>query len=153
MVETEFRTLASTAGATLVPLLVTDGWAAVRSAMVGLWQQSEPGQADAVRADLIKARAELIAARRAGDSTVEETLIGEWQLRMSRLLTADPGVAAELRRLLLYVPGPSFIGTVTVQATPSPNGWVYQAASTATDLAAANRRVGAACARPDGRRP
>jgi hypothetical protein len=153
VVETEFRTLASTAGATLVPLLVTDGWAAVRSAMLGLWQQSQPDQADAVRADLLKARAELTAARLAGDSTVEETLIGEWQLRMSRLLTADPGVAAELSRLLLYVPGPSFIGTVTVQATPSPNGWVYQAATTATGLAAADRRVGAVRAQPDGRRP
>jgi hypothetical protein len=153
MVETEFRTLASTAGATLVPLLVTDAWAAVRSAMVGLWQQSQPDHVDAVRADLVRARAQLIVARQTGDSTVEETVIGEWQLRMSRLLTADPGVAAELRRLLLYVPGPSFTGAVTVQATASANGWVYQAATTATGPAAANRRVGAARAQPDGRRP
>jgi hypothetical protein len=152
MVEPEFRTLASTAGATLVPLLVTDAWTAIRSAMVGLWQQSQPDQVYAVRADLVYARAELILARRTGDSTVEETLIDEWQLRMSRLLTADPGVAPELRRLLLYLPGPSFISTVTVQATASANGWVYQAGTTAPGLAAADRRVGAAHAQPDGRR-
>jgi hypothetical protein len=126
VVEPEFRTLASTAATTLVPLLVTDGWAAIRSAFVGLCERVQPEQTDTVRADLVKARAELIAARLADDGTVEETLIGEWQLRLDRLLAADPSVAADLRHLLLSVPRPSFIGTITVQATASANGWLYQ---------------------------
>ena len=124
--EPELRTLASAAGTTLVPLLVTDGSAAIRSALVGLWERVQPDQADTLRDDLLKTRVELLAAGRAGDSTVEETLIGEWQVRLSRLLATDPSVAADLRRLLLSVPGPSFIGTVVVQATASANGWLYQ---------------------------
>ena len=127
----ELMALASTVGTTVVGLLATDAWEKAKSALGGFWRRARPDQAETVDAELVTARDELLAARAAGDTTVEESLVGEWQTKVRRVLGADPRLAAELRRLLdeeltpaMRAAGP---GTVTMTATARDHGRVYQA--------------------------
>ncbi|MGY0230923.1 hypothetical protein [Longispora urticae] len=98
--DAELVALASAAGTTVVGLLATDAWQITKTAMGSLWRRVWPQRAEVLEAELVDVRAELLAAREAGDATVAEALVGEWQGRLRRLLAADPQVADELRRLL-----------------------------------------------------
>jgi len=132
-VDAELLTLANTAGTTLVTLLATDAWGKSASAVGDLWRRVHPERAEAVRAELVEARAEVLAAQAAGDGVVESELVAEWRRRLRRLLAADPGVAAELRRVLdeeltpaLSASGRNWTGDVDMRAEASGHGRVYQ---------------------------
>jgi hypothetical protein len=132
-VDAELLTLANTAGTTLVTLLATDAWEKSKSAVGALWRRVHPERAEAVQAELVEARAEVLAARADGDDAVGSELVTEWRRRLRRLLTADPTVAAELRRLLdeeltpaLSATGQTWAGNVDMRAEASGNARVYQ---------------------------
>jgi hypothetical protein len=99
-VEPELAALASAAGTAVVSLLATDAWTALKAGLAAVWGRVHPDRADTVAAELAEARQELVAARAVGDREAEHMLTVEWQVRLRRLLAADPGAAVELRRLL-----------------------------------------------------
>jgi hypothetical protein len=125
--------LARTAGTTVVALMATDVWQRTREGVVALWRRVHPAQADEVGSELEQLRAEVLAAREEGDAFSEQALAGEWQGRLRRLLTAEPGIGRELLRVLeecrallpfgQEVPPP----VVHMRAEVSGNGRVYQA--------------------------
>lgn len=131
-VDAELVELAGTAGTTIVALLATDAWEKTKTAVAGLWGKVHPQRAETVAAELVEARADLLAARAGGDTDTEQALIGEWQSRLRRLLAADPAVAGELRRLLGDLtpaqPGGTQVwtGNVTMTATGSGNAQINQ---------------------------
>jgi hypothetical protein len=132
-VDAELLTLANTGGTALVTLLATDAWEKSKSAAGALWQRVHPERAETVQAELVEARAEVLAARAAGDDAVESELVMEWRRRLRRLLTTDPTVATELRRLLdeelapaLSATGRTWTGNVDMRAEASGNARVYQ---------------------------
>jgi hypothetical protein len=88
------------AASAVVTAMATDGWQQAREAVVRLWRRSRPGHVTAIDADLEETRAEVIAARSAGDHAAEEGLVADWQRKLRRLLNADPGLGIELRRVL-----------------------------------------------------
>jgi hypothetical protein len=124
-VDAELTTLASIAGETLVKQLTTAAWEKTQAAVVELWRRAHPERADALHAELAETRSEVLAARQAGDDQAEQDLIGEWRSRLRRLLSVDPEVAGELRRLFAdeLQRGPG----IAMKATASNRGRVYQA--------------------------
>jgi hypothetical protein len=126
--------IALAAGTALVGAIATDAWQGARTGLVELWRRVHPEQADAVDAELTASRAEVLAARAAGEADVEQALAADWQLRIQALLRAKPAVAVELRRLLdeqltpaLTADERSRIGTLVMKAEASGDGRVYQA--------------------------
>ncbi|MCX4550996.1 hypothetical protein OG204_12190 [Streptomyces sp. NBC_01387] len=106
--------------------MATDGWQQARESVLGLWRRVHPERVDAVGAELAEVRAELLAARRAGDEQTEAELAADWQRRLRRLLERDPSLGGELRRVLdeelgplVPPPGPH---SVTQRATVSGRG-------------------------------
>ncbi|WP_149822758.1 hypothetical protein [Streptomyces tailanensis] len=92
-------TALATAGATaLVQQMVGDGWAGLRDRVVALFSRGRD-EAD-VQEDLEESRADLVAARDAGDDEAVADVRAEWRNRLRRTLRADPAMAAELRALL-----------------------------------------------------
>ncbi|HEY9475860.1 MAG TPA: hypothetical protein VIS06_18660 [Mycobacteriales bacterium] len=124
--DAELVELAGTAGTAIVTLLATDVWERTKTAVGGLWRKVHPDRADTVAAELAEARAELLAARAAGDTQTEHDLVGEWQARLRRLLAADPAVADPLRHLLdelrPYLPGGAQVWTGDVRMTAKASG-------------------------------
>ncbi|MEU6299908.1 hypothetical protein [Streptomyces erythrochromogenes] len=122
--------LARVAGTTMVTLMATHTWEAARDGMVSLWQRFQPDRADAVGEDFDATRQELLAAREHGDGDSEAELVAEWQVRVRRLLAAQPDVADELRTILdelaPRVPAAD-PAAVTLNAHVSGSGRVYQA--------------------------
>ncbi|MFF0580101.1 hypothetical protein [Streptosporangium saharense] len=110
----------------LVTAMTNDGWAGARSAMVALWRRVRPGQASTVGAELDRTRAELLAAREADDTSAERELVGRWRERLGLLLADDPGLGAELRRLLDRELAPQE-GRVTMTVTVNDSGRAYLA--------------------------
>lgn len=103
--------LASAAAATVVHLLTTADWERAQTSMGVLWRRVYPDRANRVESELEESREELLAARQDADDPaaaerVEAELVGEWQGRLRRLLAAEPGLAAELRRILADDLGP-----------------------------------------------
>jgi hypothetical protein len=88
------------AASAVVTAMATDGWQQAREAMVKLWRQSRLGHVTAIETDLNETRAEVIAARTAGDRAAEEGLVADWERKLRRLLEADPALGIELRRVL-----------------------------------------------------
>jgi hypothetical protein len=82
--EAELASLAVSGANTLVGLMASDGWQAVRSRVAALFRHR-----DDVAGELEESRAELTAA--AGTA---------WRLRLRRLLRDDPAAAAALRELI-----------------------------------------------------
>lgn len=126
--------LVMAAGTAVVTAMATDGWEKARSAVVALWRRVHPDQAPAVDAELRDVRAEVLAAREAGDPGAERELAGDWQRRLRRLLAADPQAGAELRRVLdetlvpLLTPAErSRVQHIEMTATVSGHGRAYQA--------------------------
>ena len=81
------------AASAVVTAMATDGWQQAREAVVKLWRRSRPGHVPAIETDLDETRAEVIAARTAGDRTAEEGLVADWERKLRRLLDADPALA------------------------------------------------------------
>jgi hypothetical protein len=88
------------AASAVVTAMATDGWQQAREAVVKLWRRSRPGHVPAIETDLDETRAEVIAARIAGDRVAEEGLVADWERKLRRLLDADPALGIELRRVL-----------------------------------------------------
>ncbi len=129
----DLTALTSTAATTVVQLLATAAWKQATSAVGSLWRLVHPQRAETVQAELEERRAEVLAARQAGDEQVEQALVGEWQGRLQRLLAADPQVADELRRMVaelrsvLADADPPQHTTITMQATTFGSSRVHQA--------------------------
>ncbi|MFG1685202.1 hypothetical protein ACGFNP_33925 [Nonomuraea sp. NPDC049269] len=122
------------AGTALVTAMATDTWQQARRAAVALWQRVRPEQADAVENELAEVRALVLTARRDGDSDTEQALAGSWQVRLAQLVRAEPALAEELRRVLDEDLTPALpaderarIGSITMSATASDQGRIYQA--------------------------
>ncbi|MFC6084374.1 hypothetical protein [Sphaerisporangium aureirubrum] len=84
--DAELVALASAAGSAFVGLMATDLWEQGKRVVVKLWKRARPGQAEAVAEEAESARAELLAARSAGDGRTEAELAAEWSGRMRRLV-------------------------------------------------------------------
>jgi hypothetical protein len=125
----EIAALAGTAGTTVVTLMAGDAWQRTRDAVVALWRRVQPDRADSVDAALEATRSDVLTARAGGDSQTEEELSSEWRGRLRRLLTADPTIAEELRRLLDEISPliPEAAPQIRMRATASGHGRVYQA--------------------------
>jgi len=129
--DAELFALASTASTTVVTLLATDAWEKAKNALGTLWRRVHPERAATIEAELVDARTELLAAHAAGDQQTEQDLVAEWRGRLQRLLTADPRLADELRRLLdeQLIPalpaGHSWTGPVHMTAH-AKDGRIYQ---------------------------
>jgi hypothetical protein len=92
--EAELASLAVSGANTLVGLMASDGWQAVRSRVAALFRHR-----DDVAGELEESRAELTAA--AGtDDDVAADVEAAWRLRLRRLLRDDPAAAAALRELI-----------------------------------------------------
>ncbi|MER7485962.1 hypothetical protein ABTY20_08660 [Streptomyces sp. NPDC126497] len=127
----EIAALAGTAGTTVVALMATNAWEAARDGMVALWRRFQPARAEGIGEELEAGRADLLLARRAGDTGSEAGLTAEWQGRVRRFLLAQPEAADELRRILDELspsvpedPGP---GQIRLQARASGSARIYQA--------------------------
>jgi hypothetical protein len=132
-VDSELTALTSTAATTVVQLLATAAWEQGTSAVGRLWRRVHSERAQTVQAELEDSRAEVLAARKAGDEQVEQDLIGEWQSRLRRLVAADPQLVDELRRVVaelrsaLAEVDPPQGAMITMQATTFGNSRVNQA--------------------------
>lgn len=122
------------AGTALVTAMATDGWQAARDGAVTLWRKVRPEQADAVEAELVEVREQVLEARRDSDPDTEQALAGSWQVRLQQLLRADPSLAGEIKRVLDEVLTPALepadqarIGSWVMKAKASGHGRVYQA--------------------------
>ncbi|MDT3438823.1 MULTISPECIES: hypothetical protein [unclassified Pseudofrankia] len=128
----ELAALAATAATTLVASLATDGWERAKSAMGSLWRRVHPDRADAVEADLVDIRAEVLAAREAGDERTEQVLAEEWRSRLRRLLASDPQLANELRQIVAELTpklpemDQARIGQISMTATASDHSHIIQ---------------------------
>ncbi|WP_280726406.1 hypothetical protein [Kitasatospora sp. MAA4] len=100
--EAELVGLASSGATTLVGLMVSDAWTAVRGRMARFLSRSAEGddENETVLGELESSRAELTTARADGDNGLARDVEAQWRIRLRRLLAADPGAAAELRALL-----------------------------------------------------
>ncbi|WP_436739537.1 hypothetical protein [Streptomyces sp. BBFR102] len=96
--DAELAALAASGASSLVGLMVSDAWSATRGRVARLFARG--GDEEQVAGELTAARAELAEADRNGDAEHRADIQEEWQLRLRRLLRADPEAAAELRRLL-----------------------------------------------------
>jgi hypothetical protein len=74
-VDPELAELTATAATALVRQLATDSWEGARSAVATLWRRARPGHADAGADELADSRAEVLAAREAGDEQAEDELV------------------------------------------------------------------------------
>jgi hypothetical protein len=120
------------AGTTLVSAMATDAWLEARASVLELWRRVHPDRVVTVEAELAEVRADVLAARDVGDGQTEAQIAADWQRRLHRMLTLDPSLGTELRRVLdelspLVAPG-SADSTVTQRATVSGRGnRVFQA--------------------------
>lgn len=88
------------AGTALVEAMVTDAWQKARTAIVSLWKSRHPDRVPAIDAELLSSREEALAARAANDSAAVEGLVADWRRKLHRLVTADPSLITELKRIL-----------------------------------------------------
>ncbi|MDP4510288.1 hypothetical protein [Nonomuraea turcica] len=122
------------AGTALVTAMATDAWQSARTGVVALWRKVRPEQAEAVEAELVEVRGQVLEARRDSDADTEQALAGAWQMRLQQLLRADPSLAAEIQRVLDEVLTPALepadqarIGSLVMKAKASGHGRTYQA--------------------------
>ncbi|MFF0746715.1 hypothetical protein ACFYVL_40635 [Streptomyces sp. NPDC004111] len=122
------------AGTALVGAMATEAWQQARRATVALWRRVRPEQAEDVDTDLVRARTQVLAARRAQDADGEGVLVADWQLRLHRLLRENPSLVAELQRLLdeeltppLPVGEQERIGSIVLKGHATGHGRIYQA--------------------------
>lgn len=130
--DSEFTSLARSAGGTVVTLVASDAWQAAREGIVRLWRRFQPDRAETVAAELDVSRDDILAvldAAAADDERTTDEIRAEWQGRFRRLLVAHPEAAGELRRLLAELAPRDAATVVTVdqRATASGSARVYQA--------------------------
>lgn len=124
----EITSLAQGAGATLVTLMATDTWQALRAGITRLWSGSRPDRVDVVAAELAADREDVLAAEARGDNETLADVRTQWQARFRRLLAEHPEAAAELRRLLDELDPQGAAGATTaLRATASGHARIYQA--------------------------
>ncbi|KOV62025.1 hypothetical protein [Streptomyces sp. MMG1121] len=123
--------LSSTAGSTLVTLMVTDGWQQARDKAVRLWQQFRPANAVAMADELDAARVAVVAARRSGIRIDEEALRVEWGRRVGELLASHQDAEPALRAVLAdweAASGAQAVGgNLHLEAHATDSSRVYQA--------------------------
>ncbi|CAM5569585.1 hypothetical protein ACWIGF_11910 [Streptomyces diastaticus] len=127
--DAELAALAASGASSLVGLMVSDAWSATRERVARLFARG--GDEEQAAGELTAARAELAEADRRGDAEHRADIEEEWQLRLRRLLRADPEAAVELRRLLdetapAQAPAPTLQVTNTISGG-SQQGLVIQA--------------------------
>ncbi|GAA3765103.1 hypothetical protein GCM10022225_58920 [Plantactinospora mayteni] len=88
------------AGTALVGAMAGAGWPVARAEVVAFWRRVRPAEADDAATELAEVRAEVLAARQAGDPALERTLADTWQQRLRTLVQGDPTLAADLRNLV-----------------------------------------------------
>lgn len=131
--DAELTAVISTAATTLVKLLTTDSWELAKSAVGPLWRRVHPDHDAVIEAELADSRAELLAARGAGDAQVERDVEIEWRGRLRSLVLMDPGIADELSRLVrdlgaaLSALQQAPAGRVDMRVHASGHSQVYQA--------------------------
>lgn len=130
-----YRLIAPAAGTALVAAMATDAWEKTCKATVSLWRRVHPDRTAVIEAELTEMRNEVLEARRQNDVPAEEDLADEWRRRLLRLLHQDIGLVPELQRVLnetwlsaLDSRDRHRIGLVTMTATATGHGRVYQAA-------------------------
>lgn len=115
--EAELAALAASGATTVVGLMATDGWNAVRSKVTALLRRGCRAQddVDRVEDELERERVEVTAARDGGDPTAVADLEAVWRTRLRRLLHEDPAAAAALRDLIAeHSPAPGTVrNTIT----------------------------------------
>lgn len=88
--------------------MVTDGWTQARDRVARFFSRDGAEgngggagpDASHLVGELEQARAEVVAARRAGDEETAGDVLTEWRSRLRRRLAADPAAAGQLRSLL-----------------------------------------------------
>ncbi|WP_234376957.1 hypothetical protein [Streptomyces sp. TP-A0356] len=96
----ELTALAAAGATALVTQMVTDGWAQVRDRVAAFFAGRRGGDGEVVQGELERSRAELVAARDAGDEETASDIQDEWRSRLRRTLRNDPQAVSELRSLL-----------------------------------------------------
>ncbi|MGA4848217.1 hypothetical protein ACOBQB_18905 [Streptomyces sp. G5(2025)] len=99
--DAELTALAAAGATALVQQMVTEGWTQARDRVARFFSRGSGGDEAVLVGELEEARAEVVAARDAGDSEIAADVQTEWRSRLRRRLAADPAAAsAELRSLL-----------------------------------------------------
>ncbi|PVE04344.1 hypothetical protein [Streptomyces scopuliridis] len=99
--EVELAALATSGATTVVALMATEGWNAVRSRVAALLQRGSRAQEDPnrVEGELELERRE-VADRDGDDAAVIADLEAVWRIRLRQLLREDPSASAALRELI-----------------------------------------------------
>ncbi|MFE0422114.1 hypothetical protein [Streptomyces sp. NPDC058953] len=122
-------TLATTAGTSLVAVLVAEGWQQTRDGVVTVWRRFRPHSADEVEQALETSRTSALAA--AGPDSAGP-LEEQWAERFAALLDECPAAADDLRGLVdewrSTAGGQRIDGGVRLEATARDNARVYQSA-------------------------
>ncbi|MDB1088553.1 hypothetical protein PJ985_13345 [Streptomyces sp. ACA25] len=95
----EVAALAAAGASTLVSVMATDGWAALKARVAQLLGRGDGG-AEAVEAELEQSSRELAAARQHGEEALVVDIETEWRMRFRRLIQEDPAARNALRELL-----------------------------------------------------
>src|SRR5208282_3629463 len=94
----ELVTLASQAATSVVQLLTTEAWEKSKSAIGSLWRSVHPDRADRMEAEIADAHEDLLRVPQ--DADLKAALIEQWKGQLISLLTANPELAATLRRVV-----------------------------------------------------
>jgi hypothetical protein len=98
--EAALMALATLAGNTVVTAAVTDAWEAARKGFARLLGHGDPDRAKAAERRLEETREQLTGATGADLERIRVALEAQWVTRLADLLEDDPGVEADLRRLV-----------------------------------------------------
>ena len=116
----------------LVSVMATDAWQAARKAVLTLWGRVHPGQVAAIGQQLDADHSDV---RADDDPQVRGQIADTWARQLVHLLRADPGLEAELRRILdeeltpLLTPDQQRqVKQVWMTANVSDHGTSYQSA-------------------------
>lgn len=122
--------LATTAGTTLVTLMVQEGWQQARDGVVQLWRRYHPENVEAVTEGLESTRTAALAVRESGTSVVARALQEEWARQITQLLASHPEAESDVRELLAGWAGldqRTVQGSVHLEAHATGRARVYQA--------------------------
>ncbi|MFG3019423.1 hypothetical protein ACGFZQ_12890 [Streptomyces sp. NPDC048254] len=100
--EAELTAVVASGATTVVDLMATDAWNAVRSRIVELLQRGDRAQEDTlhVENELELERREVIAAQDSGDGAALADIEAVWRTRLRRLLHDVPSAATALGDLI-----------------------------------------------------
>ncbi|WP_406463146.1 hypothetical protein OH768_47050 [Streptomyces sp. NBC_01622] len=100
--ESELTPVVPRGASTVVGLMATDAWNAVRPRVVALLRQGDRAQEDALRIEheLELERREVVAARDSGDMAAVADIEAVWRTRLRRLLHDSPSTETALDKLI-----------------------------------------------------